>query len=108
MEDDLQWKTYFDGRQPAMEDNPQWKGRRASMEDNLQWKTTFDGRQRWKMIFNGRQSSIEDNLQLKMTSYRKILRFRSAIYGRFGHFFRTPYYLVYWSMGLANKFIIIM
>ena len=32
MEDDLQWKTTFDGRQP-------------SMEDDLQWKTTFNGRQ---------------------------------------------------------------
>ena len=32
MEDDLPWKTNFDGRQP-------------SMEDNLQWKTTFNGRQ---------------------------------------------------------------
>ena len=30
MEDDLQWKTTFGGRQP-------------SMEDNLQWKTTFGG-----------------------------------------------------------------
>ena len=29
MEDDLRWKTAFDGRQPLM-------------EDNLRWKTTFD------------------------------------------------------------------
>ena len=29
MEDNLRWKTTFDGRQPLM-------------EDDLQWKTTFD------------------------------------------------------------------
>ena len=32
MEDNLQWKTNFDGRQPLM-------------EDTLRWKTTFGGRQ---------------------------------------------------------------
>ena len=59
MEDDLRWKTTFDGRQPSMEDNLRFKmtfdgrgpsmeddiGRRPSMEDDLRWKTTFDGRQ---------------------------------------------------------------
>ena len=38
MEDKLQWKMNFNGRQPSMEDNLQ-------KEDNLQWKRTFNGRQ---------------------------------------------------------------
>ena len=45
MEDNLRWKTTFDGRRPLMEDGLQWKttfdGRRPSMEDDLRWKTTF-------------------------------------------------------------------
>ena len=48
MEDNIYWKTTFDGRQPSMEDDLQWKrtfdGRQPSIEDGLQWKTTFDGR----------------------------------------------------------------
>ena len=78
MEDDLQWKTTFNGRQPSMEDDLRWKmtfsGRRPSMEDNLRWKTTFGGRQssvednlRLKRTFSGRKTLLEDNLRWKMT-----------------------------------------
>jgi hypothetical protein len=39
MEDDLQWKTTSNGRQPPMEDHLQWKrtsyARRPPMEDDL-------------------------------------------------------------------------
>ena len=42
MEDDLQWKTTFDGRQPLIEDS--FGGRQPWMEDDHRWKTTFDGR----------------------------------------------------------------
>ena len=66
MEDDLQWKTTFDGRQLSMEDDLRLKmtfdGRQPLMEDNLRWKTTFDGRQPlmegniwWKTTFDGRR-----------------------------------------------------
>ena len=45
-EEDLQWKTTFDGRRPSMEDDLQWKttsdGRCPLMEDDLWQKTTFD------------------------------------------------------------------
>jgi hypothetical protein len=45
MEDDLQWKTASNGRQPPMEDDLQQKTtsneRRTPMEDELQWKTTY-------------------------------------------------------------------
>ena len=44
MEDELWWKTAFDGLQP-------------SMEDVLRWKTIFDGR----------QPSIQDNLWREKT-----------------------------------------
>ena len=37
----------FDGRQPSVEDDFQWKmtfsGRRPSVEDDLQWRMTFGG-----------------------------------------------------------------
>ena len=43
MEDNLWWKTTFDGRWPLMEDNPLWKmifnGRWPLMEDKLWWNT---------------------------------------------------------------------
>ena len=46
MEDDLRWKTIFDGRQPSMEGNLRWKttfyGRQPTIEDNLRWKMPFD------------------------------------------------------------------
>ena len=59
MEDNLRWKTSFDGRRPSMEDDLWWKttfdGRWPLMEDNLWLKTTFDWRHplmendlRWK------------------------------------------------------------
>ena len=55
MEDNLWYKTTFDGRQPW------WKatfdGRQPLIENNLWWKTTFDGR--WPMM--------EDNLWWKTT-----------------------------------------
>ena len=65
-EDDLWWKTTFDGRRPSMEGNLRWKktfdGRWPSIKENLRWKTTFDGRQPltednlWqKTTFNGRR-----------------------------------------------------
>ena len=50
----------FDGRQPLIDDNPQW---------SLPWKTPFDGRgplmedyPQWKGTFNQRQPLMEDNL----------------------------------------------
>ena len=49
MEDNLQWKTNFVGRQPSVEDNLWWKTTfgegRPLLEDDLRWKTTFSGRQ---------------------------------------------------------------
>ena len=48
MEDDLRWKTIFDGRRSLMEEDLRWKTtfdeRRPLMEDELRWKTTFGGR----------------------------------------------------------------
>ena len=66
MEDDLRWRTTFDGKRPFIEDDLRWKtvfdGKRPSMEDDLLWKTTFHGR------------------------YPSWKRFRSDIYRRYGHF----------------------
>ena len=49
MENNPLWKTNFDGRQPAREDDIIWKttfdGRQPLMEDNLRWKKTFDDRE---------------------------------------------------------------
>ena len=78
MEDDLWWKTTFDGRRPSMEDNLRWKmtfdGRWSSMEDDLWWKTTFDGIRPlmeddlwWKTTFDGRRPFMEDDLWRKTT-----------------------------------------
>ena len=78
MEENLWWKTTFDGRQPLIEDDFQWKTtfdeRWPLMEDDLWWKTTFDGRQPlmevdlwWKTAFDGRQPLMEDDLQWKIT-----------------------------------------
>ena len=50
MEDDLQWKTTFGGRQ-------------SSVEHNLWWKRTFSGRQ----TFGGRLPSVEGNFWWQMT-----------------------------------------
>ena len=65
MDEDLQWKTTFDGRPPLMKDNLRWKmtfdGRRPSMEDNLRWKTTFDGK----------RPSMEDDIRWKTTFLAK-------------------------------------
>ena len=42
MEDNLQWKTTFNGKQPPIEENLQWKtnssGRRPPIEDQLHLK----------------------------------------------------------------------
>ena len=53
MEDDLWWKTTFDGRRP-------------SMEDDLWWKMTFDGRQPLTS-FDWRHPLMEDTLWWKTT-----------------------------------------
>ena len=50
MEDDLHWKTTFDGRQPLM-------------KDNLWWKTTFDGRQPYKANFLNKTGSCKEKNQ---------------------------------------------
>ena len=63
MEENLGWKTNFDGRRPWMADGGQaWMegnfcGRLPWKEDDLEWKTTLDRRRLW----------IEDNLGWKMT-----------------------------------------
>ena len=70
MEDDLRWKTAFDGRRPLMEDDLGWKmsfdERQPLMEDKLWRKTTFDGRwpltedSLWqKTPFDGRRPLID-------------------------------------------------
>ena len=78
MEEDLRWKTTFEGWQPLMEDHLLWKttcnGRWPSMEDGLWWKTTFDGIRPliednlwWKTAFNRRWLLIESALKLTAT-----------------------------------------
>ena len=67
IEDDILWKTTFDGRQPSVEDNLRWKttfgGRQPSVKDNLWWKMTFGGMAeddlRWENTFSGRQPSLD-------------------------------------------------
>ena len=98
MEDNLQWKTTFNGWRPLMEDDLRWKitfnGIRPSMEDNLWWKTCFNQRWPsteddlwWKTTFDRRQPSIEEDLHWKTPfDGREILRFCSAIYRRCGNF----------------------
>ena len=68
IEDDLWWKTTYDGRRLMMEDKLWWKttydGRRLMMEDtedNLWWKKTYEGRRLmmedaswWKTTYDGR------------------------------------------------------
>ena len=82
MEDNLWWKTTFDGRQPLMEDDLWWKTtfdwRRPLMKDDRWLKTTFDGGQPfmeddpwWNMTFNGRRPLMEDTLGWKMTIDRR-------------------------------------
>ena len=81
-EDDLQWKTTFDGRRPSMEDDlwrkTTFERKQPLMEDDLEddiwWKTTFDGRRHlteddlWrKMTFDGRRPLMEDDLWWKTT-----------------------------------------
>ena len=66
MEDDLQWKTTFDGRQP-------------SIKDDLQWKTTHDGRRAFNDNLkneyypqNYDKLKIEDERKMKTTSKLKM------------------------------------
>ena len=90
MEDVLWWKMTFYGRWSWMKDDLQEKmtfdGRWTSLEDDTWWKTTFNLRQPAMEDTLRRQPSIKDKPQWKMTSYREILRFRSAIYRRCRHF----------------------
>ena len=87
IEDNLWWKTTFDGWWLFMDDNCWWKTlfggrtlwwrttfdkRQLLREDNLWWKTAFDGRYplmedglRWKMAFDGRQPLMEDSFWWK-------------------------------------------
>ena len=78
MEDDLQGRTTFGGRQPVVEDDLQWtitfSGRRPSVEVNLWWKTTFGGGRPsvednlpWKTFFGRKWPSVENVLRGKMT-----------------------------------------
>ena len=74
MDDDLWWRTTFDGRQPLIEDNLWWRmtfgEKRSLIEDVLLWKTTYDvGHLWWKMSFDGRWPLIENNLWWKSTIY---------------------------------------
>ena len=78
LEDDIWWKTTFDGRRHLMEDDLWWKtifdGRRPLTEDDFWRKTTFErrrpltGHNPWgKMTFDRRRPSREDNLWWKTT-----------------------------------------
>ena len=82
MEDDLWWKTTFDGRRTLMEDDLWWKmifdGRQPLMEDNLWWKTVFDGRRPFieddflgKITFEERQPLMEDEGDLVIWRHTK-------------------------------------
>jgi hypothetical protein len=69
MEDNLQWKTTFNGRRPPMEDDLKWKT--TSNRSGLQWKTTSNGRQppmeddlQWKKTSNERRTTMEDDLKI--------------------------------------------
>ena len=84
MEDDLRWRTTFDGRRSLMEYNLRWKttfdGRRPSMEDDQWWRKTNDGRRpsmgdelQWRHpsmgedLCDGRQLLMEDDLRWRTT-----------------------------------------
>ena len=99
MEDDFQWKTTFDGRQPLMEADLRFKtvfdGGRPSTEADLQWKTPFNGRRPpmdrqpsmedylcLKTTFDGGQPFMRDNLQWKMIFMEDDLWWKTAFYGR--------------------------
>ena len=88
MENDIRWKTTFDGRQPSMKDDHRWKttfdGGWPLMEDDLRWKTNFDGRQpsmednlRWKTTFDGRGPSMEDDFNGRWLSMDDDLRWKT-------------------------------
>ena len=89
IEDDLWWKTTFNGRHTSMVEYLSWKttfdGRQPSLEENLWWKMIFDWRQarqtlmkdyfQWKTTFDGRRPLTEDDLWQKTTfSGRQPLR----------------------------------
>ena len=77
VEDDLQWKTTFVGRQPSVDDDILWRttfgGRQPLVEDNL-W---------WKMTFGGIQPAMEDDLQWKITFIGSL----HTAYSALRHFF---------------------
>ena len=76
MEDDLWWKTTFDGRRPLTEEA--FYGRWPLMEDNLWWMLTFDGRQPfmeddlwWKTNFEEEELWFEHGLCWKTNIDRR-------------------------------------
>jgi hypothetical protein len=84
MEDNLQWKTTSNRRQPSMEDNLQWKttfnGRQPPLEDDLQWKTTSNGRQLpMEETSYGRRPPMKDDLQWKTSSMEDSIVFNLNI-----------------------------
>ena len=73
MEDDLQWKTTFNGRQPSTEGDLQQKTtlnrRLPPMGDDLKQKTTIEDKLQQKMKFSRRQPStlgggLEDSVKV--------------------------------------------
>ena len=58
MEDNLQWKTTFDGRQHPMEDNFRWK--KPPMEEYRRWRTVPYAK---KTLMEDNFDSIKDDLQ---------------------------------------------
>jgi hypothetical protein len=64
MEDDLQWKTNYNGRQnfngrQNLNGRQNFNGRRPPMEDDIHWKTTTIGR----------QHIMEDDLKISKIKY---------------------------------------
>ena len=68
VEDDLQWKTTFGGKQTSVEENLRWRTpfgeRQPLVEDDLWLKTTFGGRHPsaeddlwWQKTFGGARPS---------------------------------------------------
>merc|ERR1712055_808500 len=47
MEDDLRWKTTFDGRQPLMEDDLRWKTTMRTTSKTKRTCTLVEGTRRW-------------------------------------------------------------
>ena len=77
MEDDLQWKMTFSGRQPLVEDDLLWKND-LPFEDDLLWEDDL----RWKTAFGGRRPSVDDDLHWKTTFVGSL----HAVYSALQHF----------------------